>query len=294
MAYTVKQVAELSGVSVRTLHFYDETGLLKPAYTGANGYRFYEEPQLLTLQQILFYRELGFALRQIRQLLGRPDFQRVDALRSHREALEERLARTRRLLETIDHTIDHLEGRKPMKGEQIFAGFTVAAGDDRFGERVRLGGEPNDCKVSAADTGGALSVFEFRGSGGGPRHSHDEQDEWLYVVDGELECQVGDRRLRLQRGESVFVPRTVPHWWGAADGVPATVIEVYQPAGSMEAFFRAVSNSSNLPTVEDVLDNTYTEAQVEEVCRLFEAHGMCVLGPPPTSLTSQLSGGGHD
>jgi DNA-binding transcriptional MerR regulator len=58
MGYTVKQVAEISGVSVRTLHFYDETGLLKAARQGANGYRFYEEPQLLTLQQILFYREL--------------------------------------------------------------------------------------------------------------------------------------------------------------------------------------------------------------------------------------------
>ena len=63
MAYTVKQVAALSGVSVRALHFYDECGLLKPGYTGANGYRFYEEPQLLTLQQILFYRELGLELR---------------------------------------------------------------------------------------------------------------------------------------------------------------------------------------------------------------------------------------
>ena len=58
MAYTVKRLATMSGVSVRTLHFYDEVGLLKPACYGANGYRFYEEPQLLTLQQILFYREL--------------------------------------------------------------------------------------------------------------------------------------------------------------------------------------------------------------------------------------------
>lgn len=82
-------------------------------------------------------------------MLGRPDFQRLSALRTHREALEEQLARTRRLLETIDHTIDHLEGRTPMTDEQMFAGFTVAAGDDRFGECVRLGGEPNDCKLAA-------------------------------------------------------------------------------------------------------------------------------------------------
>jgi DNA-binding transcriptional MerR regulator len=59
MAYTVKKLAAISGVSVRTLHFYDEAGLLKPAYYGANGYRFYEEPQLLMLQQIRFFRELG-------------------------------------------------------------------------------------------------------------------------------------------------------------------------------------------------------------------------------------------
>ena len=271
MAYTVKQVAELSGVSVRTLHFYDESELLKPAWTGANGYRFYEEPQLLTLQQILFYRELGFELRQIRELLGRPDFQRTDALRSHRKALEERLARTRRLLETIDHTIDHLEGRKPMNGEQIFAGFTVAAGDDRFGERVRLGGEPNDCKVSAADTGGTMSVFEFRGRNGWPKHSHHEQDEWLYVVDGTIACEVGDRRLRLERGESVFVPRTVAHAWASRGEGPATVLEVYQPAGRLEQFFREVGRFTD-PPIHEALS-------VDEMKRLFDAHGMRLLGP---------------
>src|SRR6185312_3931952 len=118
MAYTVKQVAEMSGVSVRTLHFYDETGLLKPAYLGANGYRFYEEPQLLALQQILFYRELGLELKQIKQVLGRADFEKVAALESHRAVLEKNLSRTRSLLETIDKTIQHLKGTKKMKTEE--------------------------------------------------------------------------------------------------------------------------------------------------------------------------------
>jgi DNA-binding transcriptional MerR regulator len=71
MAFSVKQVAAMSGVSVRTLHFYDEMGLLKPAYCGTNGYRFYEQAQLLYVQQILFYRELGFELKQIKRILGR-------------------------------------------------------------------------------------------------------------------------------------------------------------------------------------------------------------------------------
>ena len=273
MAYTVKQVAQMSGVSVRTLHFYDQTGLRKPARTGSNGYRYYEDEQLLSLQQILFYRELGLELRKIRQLLGRPDFQRVDALRSHRDALEERLTRTRRLLETIDHTIDHLEGRKPMNGEQIFAGFTVAAGDDRFGERLRLAGEPNDCKVSAADTGGALSVFEFRGRNGWPRHLHHAQDEWLYVVDGSIDCEIRGRRLHLRRGESVFIPRTVAHWWAAVGTGPATVLEAYQPAGRLEEFFREVGRYTE-PRIHEVLS-------VQELLRLFDAHGMRLLGQGP-------------
>ena len=76
MAYTVKQVAAMSGVSVRTLHFYDEMALLKPAYTKANGYRIYEEPQLLMLQQILFYRELGFELKRIKEILSQRKFEK--------------------------------------------------------------------------------------------------------------------------------------------------------------------------------------------------------------------------
>jgi MerR family transcriptional regulator, thiopeptide resistance regulator len=123
MAYTVKQVATISGVSVRTLHFYDEAGLLKPAYHGANGYRFYEEPQLLTLQQILFYRELGFELKQIKRILNRADFEKIAALESHRKVLRKNLGRTRKLITTIDKTIEHLKGTKKMKTNELFAGF---------------------------------------------------------------------------------------------------------------------------------------------------------------------------
>src|SRR5580700_1485798 len=125
MAYTVSQVAGLSGVSVRTLHFYDEVGLLKPAYVSANGYRYYEEPQLLMLQQILFYRELGFELKDIRSILGRADFEQAATLESHRSVLEKNLARTQTLIATIDKTIEHVRGTKKMSSEEMFAGFKV-------------------------------------------------------------------------------------------------------------------------------------------------------------------------
>ena len=124
MAYTVKELAQISGVSVRTLHWYDEVGLLKPAYHGSNGYRYYEEEQLLILQQILFFRELGFELKQIRKVLGRTDFDKMVALSSHRQVLKKNLEQTRKLIKTIDKTIEHLKGTKKMKEKEMFSGFS--------------------------------------------------------------------------------------------------------------------------------------------------------------------------
>jgi len=123
MAYTVKKLAEISGVSVRTLHFYDEAGLLKPAYYGSNGYRYYEEKQLLLLQQILFYRELGLEIKRIQKILGRSDFDILAALLSHREVLQKDLERSKKAIETIDKTINHLKGIKKMKEEEMFYGL---------------------------------------------------------------------------------------------------------------------------------------------------------------------------
>jgi DNA-binding transcriptional MerR regulator len=121
--YTVKEVAKLSGVSVRTLHYYDEIDLLKPACVGANGYRYYGRDELLRLQQILFHRELGFPLEQIRQVLGAPDFDRVAALRAHRERLMGEIRRYRRLVRTLDATLAAIEGDTDMDDKAMYRGF---------------------------------------------------------------------------------------------------------------------------------------------------------------------------
>lgn len=123
MSYTVQKLATLSGVSVRTLHHYDEVGLLKPAFIGANGYRYYEEEQLLLLQQILFFRNLGFELKKIREIIKKSDFDRIAALHSHRKLLMNELDNTRALIQTIDNTIEHLQGKKKMKDNQFFKGL---------------------------------------------------------------------------------------------------------------------------------------------------------------------------
>jgi len=145
MAYTVQKLAKISGVSVRTLHFYDEIGLLKPAYIEANGYRYYEEKQLLLLQQILFFRELGFELKQIQNILGKGDFDKVATLHSHRKVLQTNIARTKELIKTIDKTINHLSGQKKMKDPEIYHGFSKEKQEqyekqiiERFGEQGKV------------------------------------------------------------------------------------------------------------------------------------------------------------
>ncbi len=123
MAYTVKKLAKLSGVSVRTLHFYDQIGLLKPAYYGSNHYRYYEDEQLLSLQQILFFRELGFSLSDIHKILNSNDFDKVEALRLHRHTLQKKLERVSQLIETIDKTMVYLRGELKMNNEELYHGF---------------------------------------------------------------------------------------------------------------------------------------------------------------------------
>jgi len=117
MPLTVKQLATLAGVSVRTLHYYDEIGLLKPDFVAPNGYRQYSEPAVLLLQQILFYREMDMPLEAIRDLVTRPEFDVVRALQAHRISLQEKSKRMDQLIYTINKTIEHLEGKRTMKQE---------------------------------------------------------------------------------------------------------------------------------------------------------------------------------
>lgn len=122
-ALTVKQLAAISGVTVRTLHHYDEIGLLTPAYVGENGYRYYEREQLLRLQQILFHREFGVSLNEIAELMEMEGDDQVGLLLRHREKLEAEAKRYAQLIETIDRTIADLKGQHEMKNADLYKGF---------------------------------------------------------------------------------------------------------------------------------------------------------------------------
>jgi len=121
--YTVSQLAKLSGVTVRSLHFYDELGLLKPAFTAENGYRYYQEKQLLVLQQILFFRELGFELKQIQEIISKRDFDQLSSLQSHKKVLKEKIEHLKTLMTTVDKTINHIQGKNKMSEKELFFGL---------------------------------------------------------------------------------------------------------------------------------------------------------------------------
>ena len=105
MAYTVKQLAEMSGVSVRSLHWYDIKGILKPAYHGVNGYRYYEKEQLLVLENILFFKELGFSLKSIQELLLKDELSMLQALQKRQRSLIDDIVIKKDLIIMIDKLI---------------------------------------------------------------------------------------------------------------------------------------------------------------------------------------------
>lgn len=140
MGYRVKELAELAGVSERTLRYYDAIGLLKPDRDRVNGYRIYRQAQVDQLQQILFYREMGFALAQIKAILLAPDYSPEAALREHLTALRKKETEIRTLIRNVEKSIRAMEGETSMTDQEKFEGFKtriLRENDAKYGAEVR-------------------------------------------------------------------------------------------------------------------------------------------------------------
>jgi DNA-binding transcriptional MerR regulator len=122
--YAVKKLAKLAGVSVRTLHLYDQMGLLTPSIRTEARYRLYGKKELLRLQQILFYRELDIPLKEIREILDDPAFDVVQALENHKTALRAKHERISTLIDTIDKTLYHLKNKTMLEVEELYEGLS--------------------------------------------------------------------------------------------------------------------------------------------------------------------------
>ena len=129
-----------------------------------------------------------------------------------------------------------------------------------------------DCKVSGKDTGGDVCIYDtIREAKGGPAlHLHHSQDEWFYVIRGEFLAQVGDDRMHLRPGDSAFGPRKVPHAFAKVSEGEGQLLILFQPAGSIEDFFRQMSALG--PAIPGNQETAFRE--------LWARYGMEIVGPP--------------
>lgn len=153
-------------------------------------------------------------------------------------------------------------------------GFKTGAGEARNGKHYKMKSitlNALDVKISGTDTDNDLVVFEQTGftlKGGPPLHIHPFQDEWFYILEGEYLFQVGDQRYAMKTGDTIFLPRNVPHAFLQLTE-KAKVIVSYLPAGKIEDFFKLTDSWTAPPSKE-------------EVAKAFEEHDMNIVGPPLT------------
>jgi mannose-6-phosphate isomerase-like protein (cupin superfamily) len=151
-------------------------------------------------------------------------------------------------------------------------GFKVTKGEDRYQEELHIMGGRFYCKVSGKDNNGGFCLYDtIRYEKGGPAlHLHHEQDEWFYVIKGEVIVKVGEETLHLKEGDSAFAPRKIPHSFAKISEGEGQMLVMFQPAGSMEHFFKEMSKlGKEIPKDQ--------EAKLKE---LWRAHGMEIVGPP--------------
>jgi quercetin dioxygenase-like cupin family protein len=156
--------------------------------------------------------------------------------------------------------------------ERAGKGFRVGTQKDRYEEELLIMGGRFDLKVSSRDTGGDLCIYDtFRETKGGPAlHRHHFQDEWFYVIRGEFIVQVGSDTLSLQPGDSAFAPRKIPHAFAKISDGEGQMLVLFQPAGSMEDFFKQMSKfGKGIPNNQESV-----------MKQLWADHGMEVMGPP--------------
>jgi len=140
MEYTVQKLGEMAGVSTRTLRYYDQIGLLKPIRINSSGYRIYGKSEVDKLQQILFYRELGVSLDNIRDIVTAPSFNGANALNEHYEKLLEKREQLNLLIANVENTIAMEKGRIIMSDKEKFEGFKKKMIDDNeksYGKEIR-------------------------------------------------------------------------------------------------------------------------------------------------------------
>jgi len=153
MEYTVNKLSKMSGASARTLRYYDEIGLLKPVRIASSGYRLYGQNELDTLQQIMFYRELGFPLDEIKSILYASDFDLEQSFKHHLTELNKKRERLDLLIKNVTKSISAVKGETTMTDNEKFEGFKqtlIDENEQKYGPEIRT--KYGDNAVDASNT----------------------------------------------------------------------------------------------------------------------------------------------
>lgn len=238
-SYQVKEVAALTGVSVRALHHYDELGLLVPGARSAAGYRLYDDDDLLRLQQIVIGRALGLALEEIRRSLDDPDFDRRAALVAQRAALERRAHHTADMIRAVDCALRALDTEDPMDDPKpLFTGFEDEArarwGDtDAFRESAKRTQRytPDDWRALHAEQAAIYADLDAARTVGAPPGDPGPQaiverhrasiDRWFYPCDRAMHARLAD----LYEGDPRFAASIDGHGVGLTAYLVAAIRE---------------------------------------------------------------------
>lgn len=140
MEYTVSQLAKLSGVSNRTLRYYDQIGLLEPARISSSGYRIYGKAEVDMLQQIIFYRELDVSIEEIKNIIQQPEFDQTKALELHFQNLKQKRSRLDKIIDTVEKTIAYTKGEIAMQDKEKFEGLKareIQKNEHEYGNEIR-------------------------------------------------------------------------------------------------------------------------------------------------------------
>ena len=152
MEYSINELSKLAKISKRTLRYYDEINLLKPKRINSSGYRIYGDYEIDQLQQILFYKEMGFKLDEIREIITSPSFDILNALTNHKKELIEKRNQINLLIENVEKTIAHKKGEIYMSNKEKFEGFKkelIDKNEEKYGKEIRK--NYGDYQVDAAN-----------------------------------------------------------------------------------------------------------------------------------------------
>ncbi len=278
---SISQVAKLTGVSIRTLQYYDEIGLLKPSELTTAGYRLYDDDALQTLQQILFFKELGFPLKEIKEILEKPDFDRIAAFKKQKELFllrRDRLDRLIQLLERLEKGepcmsfkefdlsdyINALEAFKSNQPEAVIQHWGSIENFDMFVQKIK-DDEYHVAKLAIQQFGSIEKYTEEMKHN--LKHFSELMEEWRSQIPDDMRTEDKFLKLASHKGEDV-----------ASEPVQSIVGEIISGAlaaasnllvGSAENYCRIIMDTYSNDYLSKVMDTQYGDGSSEYIVKAF-------------------------